>query len=141
MSFWESQRAIDTVGLVDNMVQIGGHMRENREIKKAEKQYREGYAKALEEAKRTGNMPEEYQQTVAIDSMGRHIGVKVVALRELGKFNPKHPLVASAAVRQNIGTQTVKNYNQAGRPDDPNYNDFAPEDAQAQRIYEYTLKP
>lgn len=129
------------MGLVDNMVQIGSHMREQREIAAAEKQHREGYAKALEQAKRTGNMPEQYQQTVAIDSMGRHIGVKVVALRELGKFDPQHPLVASAVVRQNIATQTVKNYSQAGRPEDPNYNEFAPDDSQAQRIYEFTLKP
>lgn len=129
------------MGLVDNMVQIGSHLRAGRENAKAEKEYREGYAKALDEAKRTGNMPEQYQQTVPIDSMGRHIGVKVVALRELGKVNPKHPLVASATVRQNIATQTVKNYSQAGRPEDPNYNEFAPDDGQAQRIYDFTLKP
>jgi len=141
MGFWDAQRQVDTAGLVDNMVEIGSHMRDSRAIAKAEKEHRDGYAKALEEAKRTGNMPEKYQQTVAIDSLGRHIGVKVVALRELGKVDPKHPLVASAAVRQNIGTQTVKNYSQAGRPEDPNYNEFAPDDAQTQRIYEFTLKP
>lgn len=141
MSFWEAQRAADTAGLIDNMVQIGSSMRETRELEKAQKEYRQGYAAALEEAKRTGVMPEKYQQTVAIDSMGRHIGVKVVALRELGKMNPGHPLVASATVRQNIATQTVKNYSKAGRPQDPNYNEFAPDDAQAQRIYEFTLKP
>jgi hypothetical protein len=141
MSFWDAQRQNDTAGLVDNMVQIGAHMRENRANTKAEKEYREGYAKALDEAKRTGNMPEQYQQTVAIDNMGRQIGVKVVALRELGKLNPQHPLVASTVVRQNIATQTVKNYSQAGRPLDPDYNQFAPDDGQAQRIYEFTLKP
>ena len=141
MSFWESQRQVATAGLIDNMVQIGSSMRETRELEKAQKEYRQGYAVALEEAKRTGVMPEKYQQTVAIDSMGRHIGVKVVALRELGKMNPRHPLVASSTVRENIATQTVKNYSKAGRPLDPNYNEFAPDDAQAQRIYEFTLKP
>lgn len=141
MSFWEAQRAADTAGLIDNMVQIGSSMIETRALEKAQKEYRQGYAVALEEAKRTGVMPEKYQQTVAIDNMGRHIGVKVVALRELGKMNPGHPLVASATVRQNIATQTVKNYSKAGRPLDPNYNEFAPDDAQAQRIYEFTLKP
>lgn len=141
MSFWESQRQIATAGLIDDAVKLGAAFSETRALEKAQKEYRQGYAVALEEAKRTGVMPEKYQQTVAIDNMGRHIGVKVVALRELGKMNPRHPLVASATVRQNIATQTVKNYSQAGRPLDPNYNEFAPDDAQAQRIYEYTLKP
>lgn len=141
MSFWDTQRQVDTMGLVDNMVQIGSHMREQREIAAAEKQHREGYAKALEEAKRTGNMPEQYQRVVAEDHMGKQVGIKVVALRELGKLNPRHPLVASSAVRTNIGTQTLINYNRANRPKDGDYNDFAPDDALAQRIYDYTLKP
>jgi hypothetical protein len=123
------------------MVQIGSHMRDQREIAAAEKQHREGYAKALEEAKRTGNMLEQYQRVVAEDHMGKQVGIKVVALRELGKLNPGHPLVASATVRQNIGTQTLINYNRANRPKDGDYNDFAPDDALAQRIYDYTLKP
>jgi len=141
MSFWDTQRQVDTMGLVDNMVQIGSHMREQREIAAAEKQHREGYAKALEEAKRTGNMPEQYQRVVAEDQMGKQVGIKVVALRELGKLNPRHPLVASSTVRTNIGTQTLINYNRANRPKDGDYNDFAPDDALAQRIYDYTLKP
>lgn len=139
MSIWETQRAVDTAGLIDNMVKIGGQLRERQADAKAEKAYRSGYAKALEEAKRTGNMPEEYQGVVAIDSMGRHIGVKVVALRELGKIAPTHPLVSSATVRKNIGTQTVINYSKAGRPQDPNYNDYAPSDTAAQKIYDLTL--
>jgi hypothetical protein len=141
MSFWEAQRAADTAGLIDNMVQIGSSMRETRELEKAQKEYRQGYAVALEEAKRTGVMPEKYQQTVASDRMGKQIGIKVVALRELGKLNPRHPLVASETVRANIGTQTLINYNRANRPKDGDYNDFAPDDALAQKIYAYTLKP
>jgi hypothetical protein len=141
MSYWEAHKAADTAALVDNMVQIGSHLRTRREQKLAERAYQEGYARALEDAKRTGNMPEQYQQTVAIDSLGRHIGVKIVALRELAKLAPKHPLVVSQVVRQNIATQTVKNYSQAGRPPDPDYNAYAPDDLLAQRIYDYTLKP
>lgn len=141
MSFWDTQRQMDTAGLVDNMVQIGSHLRDRHENAKAEKQYREGYAKALEEAKRTGQMPEIYQQKIAADHMGRQIGIKVVALRELGKLSPQHPLVASTAVRQNIATQTLKNYNRDNRPADGDYNDYAPNDEMAQKIYEYTLKP
>jgi len=141
MSFWDAQRQINTAGLIDNMVQIGSNMRKNRAIAKAEKEYREGYAKALEEAKRSGNMPAEFQQLVPIDRVGKQVGIKVVALRELGKVNPGHPLVASATVRDNIGTQTLINYNRADRPDGVDLNDFAPSDELARRIYDFTLKP
>lgn len=141
MSFWEAQRAIDTAGLVDNMSRIGSQIAENRAIAQAEKQFREGYARALEEGKRTGVMPEKYQRVVAEDHMGKQVGIKVVALRELGKLNPAHPLVSSATVRANIGTQTLINYNRASRPQDGDYNDFAPDDALAQKIYKFTLEP
>ncbi|MEX5747598.1 hypothetical protein ACWV27_26095 (plasmid) [Massilia varians] len=139
MSFWDSQRAVDTAGLVDNMAEIGGVLRARREAKREEKQFREGYAKALEEAKRTGVMPVQYQKLAPIDHMGGHIGVKAVALRELGKLNPRHPLVVSPTVRGNIATQTKINYNRANRPDDPDFHEFAPSDPVAQKIYEFTL--
>lgn len=139
MSFWDAQKNIDTAGLVDNMAEIGGVMRARNEAKREEKQFREGYAKALEEAKRTGVMPAQYQQVVPIDDMGGQVGIKVVALRELGKLNPKHPLIVSPTVRANIATQTKINYNRANRPQAPNYNDYAPTDTVAQKIYEFTL--
>lgn len=141
MSFWEAQKAVDTAGLIDNMVTIGANMRENREIAQAEKQFREGYKRALEAAKRTGVMPAEFQQLVPIDRVGKQIGIKVVALRELGKLNPTHPLVASATVRENIGTHTLINYNRADRPEGVDLNAYAPGDELAQRIYDFTLKP
>jgi len=140
MSFWEAQRAVDSAGLIDNMFEIGGHMRAKREHAKSEKEFRAEYSKALEEAKRTGTMPVEFQQLVPIDRVGRQVGIKVVALRELGKVNPAHPLVASPQVRENIGTQTLINYNKADRPDGADLNDYAPSDSAAQKIYEFTLK-
>lgn len=139
MSFWESQRAVDTAGFIDNMVQIGGQMRAKRDQAKSEQQFRAEYARALEEAKRTGNMPVELQQLVPIDRVGRQVGIKVVALRELGKVNPAHPLVASPQVRENIGTQTLINYNKAERPEGADLNDYAPSDQAAQKIYSLTL--
>lgn len=139
MSLWESQRAADTAGFIDNLNQIGGHMREKRENSKAEKEFREGYARALAVAKRTGDMPVEYQQLVPIDRVGRQVGIKVVALRELSKVDPTHPLVASAAVRENIGTQTLINYNKSERPSGADLNDYAPSDSAAQKIYDLTL--
>ena len=141
MSFRDAQRANDTAGFIDNMVQIGGHMRAKRDQAKSEQQFRAEYARALEEAKRTGNMPVEFQQLVPIDRVGRQVGIKVVALRELGKVNPGHPLVASSQVRENIGTQTLINYNKADRPEAADLNDYAPSDAAAQKIYDFTLKP
>lgn len=139
MSIWEAQRFNDTAGFIDNMVQIGGHMRAKRDQAKSEQQFRAEYARALEEAKRTGNLPAEFQQMVPIDRVGKQVGVKVVALRELGKANPTHPLVTSAQVRENIATQTLINYNKADRPDDADLNDYAPSDSAAQKIYAFTL--
>jgi hypothetical protein len=139
MSFWDAQRNIDTAGLVDNMAEIGGVLRARKEAKRDEKQFREGYAKALEEAKRTGVMPAMYQQVVPIDDMGGQVGIKVVALRELGKLNPQHPLIVSPTVRTNIATQTKINYNRANRPEQPNYNDYAPSDTVALKIFDFTL--
>ncbi|MFC5511122.1 hypothetical protein ACFPOU_08275 [Massilia jejuensis] len=140
MSIWESFRNTETMGLVDNGVAIGAAMRERKAIAQDERKFREGYATALANAKQTGVMPTEYQRTVPVDEMGRQIGVKVVALRELGKLNASHPLVASAQVRANIGTQTLVNYNKAERPDGVDLNDYAPSDTAAQKIYAFTLK-
>jgi len=140
MGFWETQNAIGTAGLVDNMVGIGNAMRERKAIDQDERKFRAGYAAALANAKQTGVMPEEYQRTVPVDDMSRQIGVKVVALRELSKLNAGHPLVASAKVRENIGTQTLINYNRSDRPDGVNLNDYAPSDSAAQKIYELTMK-
>lgn len=141
MSFWEAQRAVDTAGLIDNMVEIGANLRERRQLEQEQKAFQAGYAKALEDAKRNGKMPDQYQRVVPIDKLGKHVGIKVVALRELAKYAPNHPLVTSSAVRENVGTQTVKHYCQANRPANPNYNDYAPDDEMTQRIYDFTLKP
>ncbi|MGX9718401.1 hypothetical protein ACWYXJ_29660 [Janthinobacterium lividum] len=139
MSIWDTTKTIETIGLVDNMVSIGSTLRDRRVIDKAEKDFREGYARALSEAKRTGIMPDEFQRTVPVDQMGRQVGVKVVALRELGKISPGHPLVVSSTVRQNIATQTLINYNRADRPDDADLTNFAPSDVAAQKIYEFSI--
>lgn len=140
MSIWDSFRNTETMGLVDNGVALGAAMRERKAIAKDERKFRENYATALANAKRTGVMPEEFQRTVPVDEIGRQVGIKVVALRELGKLNAGHPLVASAQVRANIGTQTLINYNRADRPDGVDLNAYAPSDVAAQKIYELTPK-
>jgi len=140
MSMWDSFRNVETAGLVDNGVALGAAMRERKAIAQDERKFREGYATALANAKQTGVMPAEYQRTVPVDEMGRQVGIKVVALRELGKLNAGHPLVASAQVRANIATQTLINYNKAERPDGVDLNGYAPSDVAAQQIYAHTLK-
>jgi hypothetical protein len=140
MGIWDSFRNVETMGLVDNGVAIGAALRERKAIAQDERKFREGYAVALANAKRTGVMPAEYQRSVPVDEMGRQVGIKVVALRELGKLNASHPLVASAQVRDNIATQTLLNYNKVDRPDGVNLNDYAPSDSAAQQIYALTLK-
>lgn len=140
MSMWDSFRSVETAGLVDNGVALGAAMRERKAIAQDERKFREGYATALANAKQTGVMPVEYQRTVPVDDIGRQIGVKVVALRELGKLNAGHPLVASAQVRANIATQTLINYNRAERPNGVDLNEYAPSDSAAQKIFAHTLK-
>jgi len=140
MGMWDSFRNVETAGLVDNGVALGAAMRERKAIAQDERKFREGYATALANAKQTGVMPAEYQRTVPVDDIGRQIGVKVVALRELGKLNAGHPLVASAQVRANIATQTLINYNRAERPNGVDLNEYAPSDSAAQKIFAHTLK-
>ena len=139
MSFWQAQNQIAMGELMSSAGQLAGALRQRRELERAEKEYRAGYASALAEAKRTGVMPEEYQEMVPIDQMGRQVGIKAVALRELGKLNPKHPLLTST-VRTNIGTQTLINYNLADRPEGADLNDYAPSEKQTQQIFDFTLK-
>ena len=140
MGIWDSFRTTETAGLVDSGLALGAALRERKAIAQDERKFREGYATALANAKQTGVMPVEYQRTVPVDEMGRQIGVKVVALRELGKLDASHPLVASAQVRANIGTQTLINYNKADRPDGVDLNNYAPSDVATQKIYAHTLK-
>lgn len=140
MGIWDNFRMTETAGLVDNGVALGAALRERKAIAQDERKFREGYATALANAKQTGVMPAEYQRTVPVDEMGRQVGIKVVALRELGKLNASHPLVASAQVRANIATQTLVNYNNADRPDGVDLNNYAPSDVAAQKIYAFTLK-
>jgi len=101
---------------------------------RAEQQFRQGYAVALEEAKKTGAMPEQYQRKVGEDQLGRQVGIKVVALRELEKLNSNHPLVRSSELRSKVGNQALINFNRANRPADGDFNDFAPSDAQFQQL-------
>lgn len=140
MSMWDSMNYANTMGIVDDGVAIARNMRESKRIDEANRKFRAGYAVALEQAKRTGVMPEQYQKYVPIDAMGEQIGLKVVALRELGKNCPAHPLVTSQNVRNVIARQTLMNYNKSNRPDDVEFADFAPNDASATHIFKHAPK-
>lgn len=97
---------------------------------------RAAYVAALEQAKTTGVMPDDMQEHVPVDRVTEQIGVKAVALRELGKTAPEHPLVKSARVRAVVAKQTLINYNRADRPEDRDLNQFAPTEQQAEVIFD-----
>ncbi len=139
--FWKTQTAIATNGMIETAGAIAAAVKQRQADTKAERDFRAGYAVALKAAKKTGVFPEKYQATVTEDQLGRQVGIKVVALRELGKQAPNHPLVVSQVVRSNIATQTLINYNNANRPADTDFNHFAPSDTAAQKIYSLTMKP
>lgn len=150
MSFWETQRQIATSDLIATGLSIG---LENRAAKKRQvdaQQHEQEMSKiadnivgnmkkrydiALEIAKRTGEMEVDCQRTVPEDRMGEEMGVKTVALRELGKHNPNHPLIRSKTVQKFIGLHTIRNYSRADRPAAQNYGDFAPSDESCQNVY------
>jgi hypothetical protein len=135
---WEMQKVAAMNGLIEDSVRLAGTIRERRVVSqaqlRAEHEFRVGYARALTAAKQSGVMPEEYQRRVGEDQLGRQVGIKVVALRELGKLDSNHPLVRSAELRSKIGTQTLINYNLADRPKEGDFNDFAPTEAQLQQM-------
>lgn len=137
--FWATQRAVATKDLIDTVGNLAASMRQQRANEAAEKKFRAGYAVALEQAKKTGVLPEIYQAKVGFDMVGEQVGIKVVALRELSKTAPNHPLVKSQKVRENIGLQTLMNFNKANRPSNADINDYAPSDVAAQKIYAITL--
>jgi hypothetical protein len=137
-SNWEMQKVAAMNGLIDDTVRLAGTIREKRVAERAqqlaEQEFRAGYAKALVVAKQTGVMPEQFQQRVPIDWVTSQTGLKVVALRELQKVQPKHPLL-NQVVRDSIAKQTLVNFNRADRPEGANFNDFAPSDTQTQQIF------
>lgn len=138
-NYWEMQRQINLQGLVADGVQLGQAWRQKWANDRAQKEFdvkvRAAYAKALEEGKTSGEMPFEFQTKVGIDELTRHIGIKAVALRELGKRAPTHPMVVSQTCRAVVGKVTKINFNRAGRPDEADLNDFAPDDVNSNKIF------
>lgn len=138
MSFWEAQRQIATNDLIDHASAIGRAWRDKQEQAALNAKARAAYLLALEKGKTTGFMPCEFQKTATIDVLGRQMGLNVVALRELAKYAPNHPLVISAKCREIVGSVTLLNYNLANRPDIENAANltmFAPDDGKSQAIF------
>jgi len=142
-SYWETQRQLATANLYAAGAEAGSALKERwnakRKGKEMDERVRKAYKMALEQAKTTGNLAEEFQSQVPIDMLGKEIGVKAVALRELGKNVPKHPLVVSETCRQVVGQVTLVNYNRADRPVDDDgvihYSDYAPDEEAAESIF------
>jgi hypothetical protein len=135
--FWEGQRQIAQADLYSTVI---GNYAEKRAARIHNDNLQKRYAQALEAAKQTGELPSEFQKHVPIDEAGRHLGIKKVLLRELGKKSPDHPMVISPKCREVVGTVTLINYNRANRPVDAkgaaDYEAFAPDDEKAQAIFQ-----
>lgn len=140
MSFWQTQKDMAMQQLVSEASQAGrdvaNHWRAQREQKEFDRRARQAYLAALERCKETGDdMPAKFQRTFTQDSYSRQVGVKVVALRELGKTSPQHPLVVSQVCRNAVSTLTLINYNRAGRPD-TDVTQYVPDDDKAKILFQ-----
>ena len=134
--YWQAQHARAVSDLMSTGAQMGADWRARREEREEVERLKAEYQAALEKGKTTGVMPEEFQRDVPADYMGKQTGIEVVALRELGKRAPNHPLVLSQECRDAVGAVTLIQYNRAGRLIEQPYADFAPDDEVADRIFE-----
>lgn len=134
--FWGAQRAMAYNDLMDVGGRMGADFLARREQKKLDESLRVEYVQALAKAKDTGVMPAHLQAPVPADYMGEQAGIKVVALRELGKRAPTHPLVNSQGCRDAVASVTLIQYNRADRPSDRSYDEFAPSEEVAKRIFD-----
>jgi hypothetical protein len=138
--YWQTQKQIASNNLAIDAGDAGARYLDNKAQQKRQADFdiktRAAYKLALDAAKQTGRMPAEHQVHVPIDYVAEQSGIKVVALRELGKNEPEHPLVVSEKCREFIADATLINYNMAERPRDVNLEEFAPDEELAQRIFE-----
>lgn len=142
-SFWENERQIAAMQLAVTAVQAGRTIvnRWNSRVRaqQMELRVREAYKAALAAAKDTGNMPEEFQGAVPIDELGKQIAIKSVALNELAKYAPDHPLLVSEMAQSVIAQVTLINYNRAERPVDGDgvihYSAHIPDEEDIEAIY------
>lgn len=98
------------------------------------------YEAAVRRAAITGDeLPSSMQATVPVDQVIGQVAVKVVALRELRRYVPTHPLVCLQGVRQRIAREARKIYNVKGRPllDDvaTSADDMAPSDQVSKLVF------
>lgn len=135
-AYWEGQRA----KAVDDLFQTGADFANDwaarREQKRAEAQFRADQAQALQAAKRTGKIDPRFQRTILEDDAAAQIGLKAILLRELAKAVPDHPLVKSQACRESVANVTLLKFNIADRPANIYFDDFAPSESEAERIFD-----
>lgn len=107
--------------------------------RRADRELQREYAIALENAKQTGELADRFQRQVGVDMLVTQVGIKVVALRELGKKAPEHPLIASQECRDLVGKGARIAYNRADRPN-TDVNAFAPDEDLSQKIFQRCKK-
>lgn len=106
--------------------------RKNQE--RADKEYEIRKAAALKKAKDDGVLPEEFQKTVPEDKLGQHVGVKVIALRELAKLDPNHPLVTYKICQDVVANLTLREFNRKDR--NVTYKDSAPAEETTKKLFD-----
>lgn len=89
------------------------------------------YIRALEVAKKTGQMPEEFQLTVPEDWLVGAYSLQVVALRELEAKDASHPLVASKLCRDLIRKKGKINFYKKKPSGGGSYDDYVPSENDA----------
>lgn len=139
-SFWSNRANALFQESVSDAVQRGRELNERWKANDERRALFAQYAAALEAAKVTGEFPVEFQNTVPEDSFTEQVGIKVVALRELSKAKPHHPLVRSSICREDIARLTLIKLNRANRPDGVDVTQFAPNELEANEIFEHSPK-
>lgn len=149
MSFWENQRNVAQTEMFTEAGNLAGRIaarrHEQQGIDDAKKlsqrlsvELDQKYEAAVRRAAETGEaLPVEMQDVIPVDEVIPHVIIKTVALRELRRYVPKHPLLAQS-VRDHIAREALKRYNRAGRPvlgENAPMDALAPSEKSAEQLF------
>lgn len=135
-SYLDGRRAQAVDELFATGAELGQAWADRRDARKAAQKFQADYAAALQAAKQTGNIDPRFQRQAPEDVLAAQIGIKKALLRELAKVAPNHPLVKSAECRDAVAQVTLLKFNRANRPGGVQFEDFAPNDDENERIIE-----
>lgn len=139
-SYWQVQAQIASGELATAAGRAGRDYIDRKNQEQFDKQLQKEYRAALEKAKKDGLLPEKFQHNVPEDVLGAHVAVKVIALRELAKFAPDHPLVVSQKCQDVVSNLTLRQFNRLGRGSHTTYAASAPDASTADDVFDYFRK-